>query len=210
MLVSALHRAEATMATETEAQSFKSMGVMPWMWGAGLLALMGTSLIGGALRTSAPPPSLAGFAFAGAAALELASGIGLYRRGGAGIAPLFSGALGLGMVGLLFFYWAVVPQSRSAGTVTMLFGIFCLATALARGLDLAIDRPVAPLTEGIAAVTSFAVGVVALAAWHRATDSLIAWLVGIVLMGTAVTLAGAAWALWSHPELPGYQEPIPH
>lgn len=198
------------MATDTGTQSFKSMGVMPWMWGAGLIALMGTSLIGGALGMEAPPPFLAGLAFAGAAALELASGIGLYRRGGAGISPLFSGASGLAMVGLLFFYWWVVPQSRSAGTVTMLFGIFCLSTALARGLDLAIDRPVAPITEAVASVTSFAVGVVALASWHEATELLIAWLVGIELMVTAFALGGAAWTLWAHPELPGYEEPLPH
>lgn len=198
------------MAAETGTQSFKVMGMTPWMWGAGFIAFIGASLIGGALGINAPPPFLAGFAFAGAAAIELMAGIGLYRRGGAGISPLFSGASGLAMAGMLVFYWWVVPSSRSASTVTMLFGVFCLSTAFARGLDLMLDRPVAPITEAIAAVASLGVSVIALSSWHEASDHLAARLVGIELLATSFALGGAAWSLWVHPELPGYEEPIPH
>ncbi|MBL8915931.1 MAG: hypothetical protein JNM17_34855 [Archangium sp.] len=176
----------------------------------GVIGLLGATSIGIALFAPDTPALEVGLIFAAAALVELVAGVALHRHGGAGLSPLFSGASGLAVVAMLFFYWWIVPQSRSASTVTMLFGIFCVSTAIARVLDLAFDRPVASLSESIAAMTSLAVGIIALSWWNEASVFLSAWLVGVELLATALAVSGAAWAHWVHPDQSGYEDPLPH
>lgn len=180
-----------------------------WSAGGGVvMALAGLGLAGGGwLMGSVPLGLTVGVLMAGAL-LELASGEWLRRHRGAGLAHEFSGPMMLGFAVCLGAAWQFQGEAFSAAPVAMMFGVYCLANAIFRGLDAAIDRPLALWSEVIDVSVTLLVAVLVLQDWRAVTNSGLALAAGVELLAGSVSMLGAGWAAWQHPERGAYASDV--
>jgi uncharacterized membrane protein HdeD (DUF308 family) len=102
--------------------------------------------------------------------------------------------------------WRVFPMAFQAGTVTMLLGVVFLATSIACGLDLFIDRPRARAAQGLEVGVTFALAVFALWGWRMSTPASVAGLICVELVFSGIALAATAASLSRHPEQAPYDD----
>lgn len=175
----------------------------PWSLAGGAGIVVGGLALLVAVLFGAPPLWLPAAALVLAAVVELSAGASLQRHRGAGIAHILGGGIGLAFA--LFIAASVVidPRAAAASPIALVLGVYYLVNAIFRGLDLAIDRPQARLTEGVDAAVTLILAVVLLSRWQGATAALIAVAAGIDLVVRGLSLAGSArWI--GHPEVTPY------
>lgn len=180
----------------------------PWSYFASAaLIAMGLALVLDGRFGPAPRLEWAAAAVVAGGVIEVVAGLSFRRRGGAFLAPMFSGTLVTAFALYLLSQLWLDPRSITPAPVALLFGVFCLANAIFRGLDVAIDRPSAMLSEAIDVSATLMIGIALCAFWRAATPSFVAIAAGLELIAGGISLAGSARLLFRHPELQPYETP---
>jgi hypothetical protein len=179
----------------------------PWLLAAGFAtAAAGVIfLLLSILGHGAIAPTWSAGAVIGAAFIELAAGLALSYRGGAGMAHIFSGALAISLALYLIGNGIGNPGMISPAPIALVLGLFCFCNGLFRGIDIVVDRPQAALAEAVDCVFTLVLGMVLFAHWRSASPGFIAVVAGIEMLSGGIALVGSAQAWRRHPELPGYE-----
>jgi uncharacterized membrane protein HdeD (DUF308 family) len=165
----------------------------------------GVALLGVAQISGGPPLVWTTAALLVASLLELLAGLTDERKGGVWMARLFSGAMAFSFAAILVSLFILPPELLRAAPVALVFGIFCLANALFRGLDLLMDRPSVAGPEVIDVTVTFVLAVVLLSQWRFVTPSFLGIVAGIELLTGGLALAATSRLHWPPPELSAYQ-----
>lgn len=186
----------------------------PWMSAAGWL----TASLGGALLLSLAAGGMRSLvwpvlALLLGAVVELAVGIRLAARGGAGTSHIIGGALVLSFAAFLAGVTLIAPEATSAGPIGLMVGLACVCNGIFRASEVPISRPRAWPSELVDALVSLALGAFLLRDWQQLTPPTIAIAVGIDLLVGGLAMVGSSGAWARHPELSAYddwQERITH